>query len=117
MECRGPSADFHEATNLSLTKANPPEAAQEPERVTNAPGHHPGCQPEHDSAGRLLGIPLPPRASPTEPQPVPGPVNLVQYPHGLRRAGEELELSIARRHRTKRERLKRKPLISIARQY
>jgi hypothetical protein len=41
----------------------------------------------------------------------------VQNPHGLRRAGEELELSIARTRRTKREHLKRKPIVSIARQY
>ena len=33
-------------------KASPSEAAQEPERVTNAPRHHLGCEPEHDSAGR-----------------------------------------------------------------
>jgi len=41
----------------------------------------------------------------------------VQNPHGLRRTGEEVELSIARTRRTKREHLKRKPIISTARLY
>src|SRR5439155_16673594 len=82
---------------LSLTKANPSEAAQEPDRVTNAPRHHLGCEPEHDSAGLLLRITLPPRASPTAPQPLSGPADVVRHSDDSLCAREELELPVPTR--------------------
>ena len=103
-------------SRLSLPKANPPETAQQPQRVAHGPGHGLRREPEHDSADRPLGIPLPPRASPAEPQPLPGPANLVRDSDRRLRAGEQLELAVPTRCRTKLQPLKGKPIVSIARQ-